>query len=70
MSMLLSASLWGSFASCAPVCYRRNWRVANPPQDTILPHTDVYFSAGPRKCCGTMVAKPSTIFTGLETSLT
>ncbi|MGA9624781.1 MAG: tetratricopeptide repeat protein, partial [Bryobacteraceae bacterium] len=35
--MLLSA-LWGSFASCAPVCYRRNWRVANPPQDVILPH--------------------------------
>jgi tetratricopeptide (TPR) repeat protein len=34
--MLLS--LWGSFASCAPVCYRRNRRVANPPQDSILPH--------------------------------
>ena len=31
-------SLWGSFASCAPVFYRRNWRVANPPQDAILPH--------------------------------
>jgi hypothetical protein len=29
--------LWGSLASCAPVVYRRNWRVANPPQDTILP---------------------------------
>ena len=41
MSMLLS-SLWGSFASCAPVCYRRNWRVANPPDPEgappILPH--------------------------------
>jgi len=39
--MLLS-SLWGSFASCAPVCYRRNWRVANPPDPEgappILPH--------------------------------
>jgi Flp pilus assembly protein TadD len=31
-------SLWGSFASCAPVFYRRNRRVANPPQDSILPH--------------------------------
>ena len=30
--------LWGSFASCAPVFYRRNRRVANPPQDTIPPH--------------------------------
>ena len=48
----------------------RGRRINNPPQDTILPHTDVYFSAGPRKCRGTMAAKPSTIFTGLETSLT
>ena len=31
--------LWGSFASCAPVCYRRHWRVANPPQVSNLPHT-------------------------------
>ena len=30
--------LWGSLASCAPVGYRRNWRVANPPQVDNLPH--------------------------------
>jgi hypothetical protein len=24
--------------SCAPVVHRRNRRVANPPQDSILPH--------------------------------
>jgi hypothetical protein len=25
-------------ASGAAVGYRRNWRIANPPQDAILPH--------------------------------
>jgi hypothetical protein len=25
-------------ASCAPVVYRRNWRVDNPPQAASLPH--------------------------------
>jgi hypothetical protein len=32
-------------ASCAPVGYRRNWRVANPPQDAILPHNQPYIIA-------------------------
>ena len=30
----------------------------------------LHFSAGPRKCCGIEVAKPSTIWTGLATILT
>ena len=30
--------MWGRMASCAPVVYRRNWRVANPPQVSNLPH--------------------------------
>jgi hypothetical protein len=33
---------WDSLASCAPVVYRRNWRVANPPNPegtpSNLPH--------------------------------
>jgi len=31
----------GSLASCAPVAYRRFGRVANPPQDSILPHINL-----------------------------
>jgi hypothetical protein len=30
-----------SLASCAPVVYRRNRRVANPPQVSNLPHKRV-----------------------------
>src|ERR1022692_3671429 len=33
--------MWGSLASCAPVAYRRNWRVGNPPQVGNLPHTNM-----------------------------
>ena len=38
MLRLRPAAMWGSLASCAPVVYRRSGRVANPPQDSILPH--------------------------------
>ena len=31
-------SLWGRVETCAPVVYRRNWRIANPPQVSNLPH--------------------------------
>src|ERR1022692_2068060 len=33
--------MWGSLASCAPVAYRRNWRVGNPPQVGNLPHINM-----------------------------
>jgi hypothetical protein len=28
----------GQLGKLRAVVYRRNWRVANPPQDSILPH--------------------------------
>src|ERR1019366_3787364 len=31
------AAMRGRLAICAPVVYRRNWRVPNPPQATSLP---------------------------------
>src|ERR1035437_8252398 len=48
----LAEKLWGSLATCArprgyPV-YRRNWRVANPPQAASLPHMKGIFPHGRR----------------------
>jgi hypothetical protein len=40
--------LWGSLSSCAPVGNRRYGRVANPPQDSILPHMKSTSSLGQR----------------------
>ena len=39
-------SLWGRLETCAPVVYRRNWRIANPPQVSNLPHKRVVHTSG------------------------
>ena len=59
--------MWGGLASRAPVVYRRNWRVANPPQDGILPHGPSSRSVSPERLSTRLGAPESRVYTEIHT---